>query len=382
MPGVDSDALRAVGDEKRRKVEKPKPTCQEADALVSELFCLDVDCKATRELDSYDDRNFVVLAVAREVPRQGQQTRYLLKIHNGVESDNKEFLMAQNATMLTLAKAGIDCPKPCGCHGKHEETFEGLIKYKTMKYGGGERPFAVRLLTWVVGTPLSNVTQDYGREVLVDLGRYLGRLRSHLDGVDYPGCHRPHMWDLAAFANMRSFTSAIERQDRRDLVLGVLEAYETSVLPLADGLPKATLMGDFNEANIIMDDRIRVSGVIDFGDIIYSHRVNELAIAMAYGMITKYGKAGKAIDAAVALYEGFVSVCRLEPSEKEVLRVLIACRLACSATMGAYSISQEPTNEYLKLHAEPSWAVLEHFWTDTTLDTLLDGVHGAKPPAQ
>jgi hypothetical protein len=38
---------------------------------------------------------------------------------------------------------------------------------------------------------------------------------------------------------------------------------------------------------------------------------------------------------------------------------LVAVRLAASAAMGAYSISQDPTNEYLKLHALPAQVGLQ-----------------------
>ena len=44
--------------------------------------------------------------------------------------------------------------------------------------------------------------------------------------------------------------------------------------------------------------------------------------------------------------------------EKEVLPLCIACRLATSATSGAYSLSQDPDNEYLKLHAVPALKTL------------------------
>ena len=51
--------------------------------------------------------------------------------------------------------------------------------------------------------------------------------------------------------------------------------------------------------------------------------------------------------------------------ERKHLVLLIACRLACSATLGAYSYQQAPENEYLLLHATPAWNTLQLIWAGT-----------------
>lgn len=80
---------------------------------------------------------------------------------------------------------------------------------------------------------------------------------------------------------------------------------------------------------------------------------------MAYAMMSNYGKSHKAISAASAILRGFHSVYPLTVQERKHLRLLIAARLSCSATLGAYSYQQNPQNEYLLLHAEPAWKTLE-----------------------
>lgn len=52
----------------------------------------------------------------------------------------------------------------------------------------------------------------------------------------------------------------------------------------------------------------------------------------------------------------------LSTNERKHLRLLIACRLSCSVTLGAYSHQQNPQNEYLLLHAQPAWKTLELLW--------------------
>jgi len=95
-----------------------------------------------------------------------------------------------------------------------------------------------------------------------------------------------------------------------------------------------------------------------------SWRVLDVTVAMAYAMLSTYGKTGHSLSASATLLAGFHSVYPLNPTEIKHLRTLVCCRLACSATLGAYSYSQDPANKYLLLHAEPCWRTLEMMWTE------------------
>lgn len=83
---------------------------------------------------------------------------------------------------------------------------------------------------------------------------------------------------------------------------------------------------------------------------------------MAYAMLSVYAKNGRSISAAAAMLRGYNSVCPLTEVERKHLILLIACRLSCSVTLGAYSYQQNPENEYLLLHAVPAWDTLDLIW--------------------
>jgi hypothetical protein len=93
-----------------------------------------------------------------------------------------------------------------------------------------------------------------------------------------------------------------------------------------------------------------------------SWRVLDVSVAMAYSMLNVYGKKNQSISAAAALLRGYNSVHPLMEVERRHLILLITCRLACSVTLGAYSIQQNPGNEYLLLHATPAWNALDLLW--------------------
>jgi inosine triphosphate pyrophosphatase len=83
---------------------------------------------------------------------------------------------------------------------------------------------------------------------------------------------------------------------------------------------------------------------------------------MAYAMLSAYGKNNRSLSAAAGMLRGYNSVYKLTPLERKHLVLLVACRLACSATLGAYSYQQNPENKYLLLHSEPCWKALEMLW--------------------
>jgi Ser/Thr protein kinase RdoA (MazF antagonist) len=141
----------------------------------------------------------------------------------------------------------------------------------------------------------------------------------------------------------------------------VYREYQTVVLPLSDSLPRSVIMGDCNDANIITREGV-VSGLIDFSDAVHTWSVNEIAIAMAYALITSFGQLSP-YEALGALLLGYTRGRRLSEQELIALPVLIATRLSISISVGAYSISKEPENEYLKLHALPARKSLLLLWS-------------------
>ena len=105
----------------------------------------------------------------------------------------------------------------------------------------------------------------------------------------------------------------------------------------------------------------------------------DLTVAMAYAALSTYGKSGHAFAAAANVLRGFTQEYPLNAAERKHVHTLVCARLACSATLGAYSYSQDPGNEYLLLHAEPCWRTLELFWgtekgvVDKFFEVAMDG---------
>ena len=149
---------------------------------------------------------------------------------------------------------------------------------------------------------------------------------------------------------------------QKELVEGVIISFKRFVKPRLNVLPKQCIHGDINCGNIIIrktpnSEKLEVSGLIDFGDVNYSCRVFEIAIAAAYMMNVAEDDVIKAGAYTVA---GFHENCPLSQEESDVIFYCIQARLCLSGCFGAESCTMHPDNaEYLLTDARRVWRVLE-----------------------
>src|SRR5262249_56057655 len=97
------------------------------------------------------------------------------------------------------------------------------------------------------------------------------------------------------------------------------------------GLRGEVIHGDMRLDNVLFGDDLRVSGIVDFGDMTHAPLVCDLAVAVADVL---HGR-DDAIEAADALIGGYVSVTPLEDEEAGLLAALVAARLATEGTVPA-----------------------------------------------
>jgi hypothetical protein len=72
------------------------------------------------------------------------------------------------------------------------------------------------------------------------------------------------------------------------------------------------------------------------------------------------------IDIARKMAAGYQSVHPLPSEHLSMLHALVCSRLAQSVTMGAYSFSINPENQYLLVTAQPGWILLRRLMTMST----------------
>ena len=109
-------------------------------------------------------------------------------------------------------------------------------------------------------------------EALANAGRFLGGVSKSLDllttGEELKAAKRFHQWDGKNTLEIRPFLKYIDDHRRRSMVESILESFKSELIDtkVAQQFPKALIHGDFNDANVLLNEQFCVSGVIDFGD--------------------------------------------------------------------------------------------------------------------
>lgn len=314
-----------------------------------------------KKLESYDDANFYF--VDRSLGKE-----FLVKFYNGVDTDNPDILNAYSGMLGILEDSKLMIPRIVTTNSGESFAF---VENCDM-IDGTKRTVAVRLFHWIVGFPLNDV--GYNPSLLCDVGLTLGCMAVALKDFSHPAFKRKHAWDLKQFELSFPFVDCVQEPEVQKCIREVFIQFQEKVMADNGDLPQSIIMGDCNDANVIVEaGGNALAGIIDFGDAVHTWRVNEIAIALAYALLSPYGLQHPSATWA-CLLGGYCVVNPLTGVELTHLRTLVAVRLSISISVGAFSISKDPSNEYLKLHAVPAKSALVDLWTRDEA-TLVAFVH-------
>jgi 4-aminobutyrate aminotransferase-like enzyme len=187
--------------------------------------------------------------------------------------------------------------------------------------------------------------------LLADLGRAVGSIDRALATFDHPALHRAFHWDLAgADSIVRSHLAAVRDPAMHTSLVALLAVHEQAVVPRLAGLRQGVIHGDVNDYNVLIDPRAdRVTGIVDFGDMVVSHVVNDVAIAMAYAALGKSDPVG----AAGEVLRGYHAVHPLTDDEIAAVFGLMGLRLCLSVALASAQQAERPGDDYLAISQQP-----------------------------
>lgn len=188
-----------------------------------------------------------------------------------------------------------------------------------------------RLLTWMPGKMLADVAEppDY---LLYDLGVVAGRLTQALADLEVGEFDESHHWDIrkSREAVDEAFSFVSDEADRQAVIV-LMRRFDRVISDLGQ-LPSGVVHHDLNDFNVLAapdeDARWMITGVIDVNDSMFTVRVAELAIAVAYAMLRQEDP----LRAAATVVAGFNSVAPLDEREIRVVFPLAGARLCVNAT--------------------------------------------------
>lgn len=270
------------------------------------------------ELGGERDQNFRI---------ETEEAPYLLKISN--PADGPDDLDLQNEAMRHAAAADPDLPvmEPI-------QTVDGA-DWASVEDESGQS-YLVRLFPFFPGRNAEGHELD--RAALEAFGRDVARVGRALRGFFHPAAEYDILWDLELAPALRPLLDCVEDDDRRALAENVLDRYDETVEPVTDRLRAQVVHNDLTLGNVLLDDRDRVSGVLDFGDLTHTALVNDLAIAVASVTYRR----DDPIEAAEAVVRGYVDVTPLEDQEARLLGTLVMTRMAAWGVIVAWRLAEHP----------------------------------------
>ncbi len=290
------------------------------------------------ELPSERDQNFRIT---------GDSESVVIKIAHPETSEL--VLELENAAMqLCIGIDSLECPRLI-----RSKAASPIVPLKD----ANRRICRARCISFLPGVPLANFS-PHSPSLLNELGRQLGELDLALGELNQSSAAKREMkWDLGNAAKIVEMTQ-LKNPAQEALLKTCLKRYQ-QIEPRLDGLRQSVIHNDANDYNVLINhDPLTNSatiGIIDFGDMLFSKTIFDLAICAAYVVLGKENP----LDSAAAVVAGYHQASPLVEEELAVLFPLICMRLCQSVCIAVEQQAMAPENEYLGITEKPAWAALE-----------------------
>ncbi len=274
-------------------------------------------------LDSERDQNFRVTA------EDGQ--RSILKISNRAET--RDVVAFQVGALRHIASTDPDLPVPRIIPGSQGRC------YHAHRFMDGEEHFAYAL-TYLAGTPLEDVCDSVAASTYRQLGAFLARLDLALRGYFHAAAEQVHPWNVATCTRLMQLTCHIESESERAAVDAVFEHFAEAVQPSLPRLRRQVVHQDAHTGNVLVDpdDPATITGLIDFGDMLFGTLVAEIAVACDSIPFD----ADDVVTPVCDIVSGYDATIALEESEIDLVFDFICARNAMTATIAAARAALTP----------------------------------------
>jgi len=292
-----------------------------------------IDAVATT-LNGYEEQNFLLRATDGK--------KYIFKAATG--NINLAFINAQITVTQHLAKTPVQ-----PFFQEYLLNKEGaVVSFCTQE----SEMYYVRILSFLEGNFWVE-EKEKTAALYESLGTFLGSMDKALKGLYHEAVERSYEWDISRASDAEKDLHHIHDHEKRRVAAYFLLQFQTEVVPLLSSLRKACIHNDANDYNVLVQNG-KVSGLIDFGDMVWSALINNLAVACTYAML----HTDDPISVASHIVKSYHQQYPLTVQETDILYYLIAARLCISVTQSAEKASHNSDNEHHFLTEQPAWKLL------------------------
>ncbi|MGB5336454.1 MAG: phosphotransferase [Woeseiaceae bacterium] len=204
----------------------------------------------------------------------------------------------------------------------------------------GQQDYRLRVVSYVPGAELASLALT--SHLAFDFGARLAHLDAQLGDFAHPGDRPTLLWDLQRALELRELLDHIDDTEVRRPAEQALHDYEEFVAPHVAQLRTQVIHGDANPGNVIVDPvDLKISGFIDFGDMVRAPLIFDVAIAAAY----LRGSDARALELVAPFIDGYNHVVPLQALEQTLLFDLIRARLATTITLLYWRLGARPGDD-------------------------------------
>jgi Ser/Thr protein kinase RdoA (MazF antagonist) len=210
------------------------------------------------------------------------------------------------------------------------------------------RSSIVRLLSWQEGVPLNTVVPR--PDNMQALGEVLARLGIALRHFEHPASDYYLLWDLKRAAGLLELIDAMEDKALKALCRERLLRFKSHTEPELKKLRSQVIYADFHFGNVLVDsdNPVTITGVIDFGDIVRSPLIIDIAVAAAY----QIADGQDPLANTVSFLGAYTRLRPLHREEVELLYDLILTRNVMTLVIGRWRATLYPDNSEYLLESE------------------------------
>jgi len=292
-----------------------------------------------KSLGSHQDQNFLA-----DCP----DGRFVLKISN--PGFTRVGLEAQNAAMLHLAVKDIDFRVPVPLPDVNGDLI-GQIDDQG-------RTFDVRLVTFLDGSPLSEF-EYLAPIVLQRHGALAAQAAQALADFSHEGLDRVLQWDCRRAGEVvDALVDHVADAERRTQIRGETDRAMSALNAVDSSLRLGVVHADATDVNVVVtvgpDGRPIPDGLIDFGDMLNTWIVSDVAVAAVSLVVHDLDRP---VHVVSEIAKGFHSAYPLTKAEAGALWPMVIARAAACCVSSEQQALMEPHNDYAQESRESDWRI-------------------------
>ena len=175
---------------------------------------------------------------------------------------------------------------------------------------------------------------------VASVGATAARLTKALVGFRHEAEDHELIWDIRNAAKLRPLLPSVPDPDLRSRCEKALDRFDVETGPALAGLPWQVVHADFNPHNLLTDDSgTQVTGILDFGDMVRTPRLCDLAVAASYQI-----EPADPLSSLFDVVAGWEAVLPLLPGEKDLILDLVSLRMVATIVLSHWRAMMQPEN--------------------------------------